>query len=369
MDTTRVVCDLSFLYWSVINGKLMPDGRKLNNIAQWPAIKTDRQLASFLGLMSYFRSSIPCYSRLTKDLDSLKQYKDLAAVWNESHTTDSSLSAIGGMLYQIVDDQICYVGLVSRNLTVSERNYTSDSDSSKPVAVKASPLRKSDTTSAASKKLHDELIFRTLRFADYITPPASERDDMIISQHLLGHFGIKHVENAIHTEGFHWKNLCQDIGRILGECIKCNKFNIAKEGYNPFRSNNTALPLDGWWMDLGDMGVINIVGIDRILALAYNPLGNCTAESYIKLTKATTIKLLNADYSKKKPTDSSEIADEKIINERYCFVQDVLIPTISKRIIDTQAVYHAKFAKKHKVVESPYPIDSSDVVPELCGRS
>ncbi|CEP08775.1 hypothetical protein [Parasitella parasitica] len=65
----------------------------------------------------------------------------------------------------------------------------SDSDSSKPVAVKAIPLRKSDTTSAASKKLHEELILRTLRFADYITPPASESDNMIISQHL--HHGEK----------------------------------------------------------------------------------------------------------------------------------------------------------------------------------
>ncbi|CEP13080.1 hypothetical protein [Parasitella parasitica] len=104
----------------------------------------------------------------------------------------------------------------------------------------------------------------------------------------------------------------------------------------------------------------------------------CTAESYIKLTKATTIKLLNgkrdqwehyipwpnglADYSKEKPTDSSEIADEKIINERYRFVQDVLIPAISKHIIDTQAADHAKFAKKHKVVESPYPIGSKVMI-------
>ncbi|CEP10370.1 hypothetical protein, partial, partial [Parasitella parasitica] len=96
----------------------------------------------------------------------------------------------------------------------------SDSDSSESVAVKAIPLRKSDTTSAASKKLHEELILRTLRFVDYITPPASERDNMIISQHLVGHFGIKHVKNAIHKEGFHWKNLRQDSERILGECIE-----------------------------------------------------------------------------------------------------------------------------------------------------
>ncbi|CEP08438.1 hypothetical protein [Parasitella parasitica] len=149
--------------------------------------------------------------------------------------------------------------------------------------------------------------------------------------------------------------------------------------------------------------MMNIGGIDRRLALAYNPWGNSTAESYVKLTKATTIKLLNgkrnqwehyipwvnycidvknarmhkscrytllfnrrhdglAHYSKEKPTDSSKIADEKIINERYPFVQDVLIADIFKSIIDTQAADHAKFAKKHKVVESPYPIGSSNLL-------
>ncbi|CEP13089.1 hypothetical protein [Parasitella parasitica] len=122
--------------------------------------------------------------------------------------------------------------------------------------------------------------------------------------------------------------------------------------------------------------MMDIGGINRRLALAYNPLGNSTAESYIKLTKATTIKLLNGKRDQwehyipwvnycinvKEPTDSSEIADEKIINERYRFVQDVLIPAISKRIIDTQAADHAKFAKKHKIVESPYPIGSKVMI-------
>ncbi|KAI8638393.1 hypothetical protein BD408DRAFT_436107, partial [Parasitella parasitica] len=60
---------------------------------------------------------------------------------------------------------------------------------------------------------------------------------------------------AIHKDGFHWKNLRPDIERILGECVECNKFNIAKEGYHPFRSQNASLPLDAWCMDLGDMGV------------------------------------------------------------------------------------------------------------------
>jgi hypothetical protein len=618
------------LGWSVIQGKLLPDGRKLTNIAQWPAIKTGRQLASFLGLMSYFRAAIPCYSRLTQDLDSLKHYVDLASVWNESHekavtnlkdaltmalvlsppdfsirfhlATDASLTAIGAVLYQIVDDEIRYVGLISRKLSVSERNYSttkrellaicyalvkfhrllymreftlhtdhksliylntqevpnalmlgwwetifsytfdivhlpgvlnvipdalsrlyedSDADASarhllggryyadgaeklkrkKRISLKGttptskmkrSPVKitkvsrsgsfsnaengkkvkatsiKDGITSAASQK-QKELILRTLKFADYMTPPANERDNMIISQHLVGHFGIKHVELAIHKDGFHWTNLRKDIERILANCIECNKYNIAREGYHPFRSTQADQPLDHWCMDLGDMGVtssfgnnflfvltdyftrftvircipdkhattiaremlqifslfgwpkqltsdrgaewvnevvnamMEVSGIDKRLSLSYNPLGNSTSESFIKLTKLTTIKMLKgkrdqwehyipwvnycinvkyarlhksrpytllfnrqpnglADYSKMKPTKSSEKADDKIINERYQFVQDVLIPAISKRIIETQNADHAYFAKKHKMVNTPYPIGSKVMI-------
>jgi hypothetical protein len=69
-----------------------------------------------------------------------------------------------------------------------------------------------------------------------------------------------------------------------------------------------------------------------------------------------------ADYSKIDPTPSSEMADEKIINERYRFVQDVLVPAISKRILETQSTDHAKFAKKHKIIDTPYPIGSQVMI-------
>jgi len=615
------------LGWSVINGKLVPDGRKLTNIAEWPAIKTGKQLASFLGLMSYFRSSIPLYSRLTQDLDSLKQYKDLSQVWTKRHdkiiatlkealtkalvmsppdfsarfhlATDASLTAIGGILYQVIEDEIRYVGLVSRKLSPSERNYSTtkrellgicyslakfhrflymrkftlhtdhksliylntqeipstlllgwwenifsydfdiihlpgvlnvipdalsrlyeDDDASArhllggryyadggeklkrkkkmgsklktttpSIKMKRTPVRitkvnscasdrhvdvkptlmKESTTSAASSKQRQELILRALKFADYVTPPANERDNMIIAQHLVGHFGIKHVETAIHRDGFHWTNMRKDIERILGDCIECNKYNIAREGYHPFRSTKADLPLDHWCMDLGDMGVtssfgsnfifvltdiftrftvircipdknattiarellhvfslfgwpkiltsdrgsewlnevveamINISGIDRRLSLSFNALGNAIAESWIKHAKTTTIKLLRgkrdqwehyipwvnycinvkyarlhksrpytlmfnrqpnglADYSKVEPTPSSELADQKVIDERYRFVQDVLIPAISKRVEETQKADHAKFAKKHKIIKNPYPIGSKVMI-------
>jgi len=143
---------IHLLGWSVVKGALIPDPRKVANVAAWGPIKTGKQLASFLGLLSFFRSSIPCYSRLTRDLDLLKCYKDLSEVWTPSHdaavqnlkdalcmapvistvrsdvrlqvATDASLSGIGGILYQIVDNEIKYIGLVSRKLSVSERNYS-----------------------------------------------------------------------------------------------------------------------------------------------------------------------------------------------------------------------------------------------------
>jgi len=620
------------LGWSVINGKLLPDGRKLTNIANWPAITSGRQLASFLGLMSYFRAAIPCYSRLTRDLDSLKQYKDLTEVWNESHTkaiadlkdaltmalvlsppdfsirfhlaTDASLTALGAVLYQVVNDEIRYVGLVSRKLSVSERNYSttkrellgicyalikfhrflymreftlhtdhksliylntqevpnalmlgwwetifsytfdivhlpgvlnvipdalsrlyedSDADASArhllggryyadggesvkrkkkgsknklKVATPTTPMKrtpvkitqvsrfnsfgnnahtevkatlmKDGTTTAVSQK-QKEFIVRTLRFADYVTPPADERDNMIIAQHLVGHFGIKHVETAIHHDGFHWVNIRKDIERILADCDECNKYNIAREGYHPFRSVNAAQPLDHWCMDLGDMGVtssfgsnflfvltdyftrftvircipdkkattiaremlqvfsifgwpikltsdnglewinevvramMDISGIDHRLSLFYNPLGNSVSEAFIKTCKITTIKLLKdkrdqwehyipwvnycinvkyarlhksrpytllfnrqpnglTDYSKVEYSKRLEKADGRLIDKRYRFVQDVLIPAISKRIVDTQNADHANFAKKHKIIAEPYPIGSKVMI-------
>ncbi|CEP12038.1 hypothetical protein, partial, partial [Parasitella parasitica] len=165
----------------------------------------------------------------------------------------------------------------------------SDSDSSKPVAVKAIPLRKSDITSAASKKLHEELILRALCFADYITPPTNERYNMIISQHLVGHFGIKHVENAFHKEDKWWV----DLGDMGVKSTFGNKFSFVLTDlftrFTVIRSKQLTSDRGAEFVNQ----IIDIGGIDRRLVLAYNPLGNSTAESYIKLTKATTIKWLN----------------------------------------------------------------------------
>ena len=63
--------------------RVVLDGHNLNSILEMD----DKQLVSFLGLMSYFRSMILLYSRLTQDVDSLRQYKDLLNVWTARYTT------------------------------------------------------------------------------------------------------------------------------------------------------------------------------------------------------------------------------------------------------------------------------------------
>ena len=140
------------LGWSVVEGKLIPDPRKVSNVYKWNLPTTGEQLQRYLGFMNYFRSSIPMYSRISAPLDKIRNYKSLVSVWTAEHTecfkklklalasapcitppdfsyrmhvaTDASVSGIGGILYFIKNDTIHYVAMASRSLSPSERNYS-----------------------------------------------------------------------------------------------------------------------------------------------------------------------------------------------------------------------------------------------------
>jgi hypothetical protein len=56
------------------------------------------------------------------------------------------------------------------------------------------------------------------------------------------------------------------------------------------------------------------------------------------------------------------MADQNVIDERYRFVQDVLILATANHVLETQKADHAMFAKKHKVVENPYSIGSKVMI-------
>ncbi|KAG2210721.1 hypothetical protein INT45_013565 [Circinella minor] len=112
------------------------------------------------------------------------------------------------------------------------------------------------------------VVLRALQFADYMTPPEKERDDIINKAHLLGHFGIKAVEDTIHNDyKLHWTNMRKDIIRIVSNCDACSHFNIAKVGYHPFNSVLPDQPLDHWSMDLGTFNTTSASGNNYMLVM------------------------------------------------------------------------------------------------------
>lgn len=143
---------IHILGWSLVNGQLIPDPRKISNIHTWPLPTTGKTVSRYLGFFNYFRSSIPMYATLAAKLDSLRNYKSLTNVWTDEHTrafrnlqtalasalvlsppdfryrlhvaTDASNSGIGGIIYYIKENKVYYIAMASRKLSTSELNYS-----------------------------------------------------------------------------------------------------------------------------------------------------------------------------------------------------------------------------------------------------
>jgi transposase InsO family protein len=149
--------------------------------------------------------------------------------------------------------------------------------------------------------------------------------------------------------------------------------------------------------------LLQMSGIDRRLSLPYSPMGNSVNEAYVGLAKRTIVKMLRGkgeawcsylnyaqyclnvryarlhksrpyavlfnrqpnefqDYTKVTPTLRMEKAENKIIDEKYKFVQEILIPALSERIKETQKRDHERFSKTHKIVEQQFPIGSKVMI-------
>lgn len=137
-------------------------------------------------------------------------------------------------------------------------------------AISTSSINDSHSNRAITTGTNNEplLINRALQYADYITPPRKDRDNIINKAHLLGHFGITAVETTIHKDyNMHWTNMRSDIQRIIANCDACSHYNIAKVGYHPFRSVLPDQPLDHWSMDLGTFSTTSASGNNFMLVM------------------------------------------------------------------------------------------------------
>ena len=130
------------------------DQRKVANVLDWPDdVKNSKELSHRLGVINYFRDHIPNIARLTAPLNQLKNHPNLKSVWTAEHSqtmnklkealvnapilsvpnlkypfylvTDACDYGIGGCLYQVIHNEVKYIGFVARTLTPTERRYGS----------------------------------------------------------------------------------------------------------------------------------------------------------------------------------------------------------------------------------------------------
>lgn len=137
---------VSFLGFSIQDGKISPDPERTSAITQFPKPNTVRQLQRFLGMSNYFRSYVPDYASLTAELYELSKANRLN--WTESGLesfykmktrlkdcvlalpcendklylyTDASNECIGGCL---MNDKNQPISFVSKKLSEVERRWS-----------------------------------------------------------------------------------------------------------------------------------------------------------------------------------------------------------------------------------------------------
>jgi hypothetical protein len=85
----------------------------------------------------------------------------------------------------------------------------------------------------------------------HITPPESEREDILKQAHEFGHFGAEALVKHIRTdEGMNWPNMIKDALEIVKRCPICQKFAITNRGYNPMKPLYCYTPGWHYQMDL-----------------------------------------------------------------------------------------------------------------------
>ena len=151
-NTHFVQSCINILGWTIgNNGSLILDQRKLSNIDAWPTPTTGKQVMGFLRFANYFHTSVPMFSRLIAPLDRLQSSGSLKGIWNDTHAqtfdniknalinapvinipdlkyrfyveTDTSAYGIGGVIYQVINQEINYNAFAARALTATECRY------------------------------------------------------------------------------------------------------------------------------------------------------------------------------------------------------------------------------------------------------
>jgi hypothetical protein len=85
----------------------------------------------------------------------------------------------------------------------------------------------------------------------YVIPPEQDRLDILKQAHEFGHFGGEAIVQRIRKEeGMNWPHIMKDALEVVSKCSTCQKFVIAKTGYNPLKPLYCYSPGFHYQMDL-----------------------------------------------------------------------------------------------------------------------
>ena len=75
-------------------------------------------------------------------------------------------------------------------------------------------------------------------------PSPDERKQLLQSFHCNGHFGPEQLFHRLWQAGYYWPTMRKECFTIVKTCLECLRFNIAKEGFHPYRPVHASLPFD-----------------------------------------------------------------------------------------------------------------------------
>lgn len=81
-------------------------------------------------------------------------------------------------------------------------------------------------------------------------PTPEEQQQLLATEHQLGHFGASSIVSAILDKGFWWPSCLSDAEQIVSTCPSCQRFNIVREGFHPLRMIATTCRFNHWAVDL-----------------------------------------------------------------------------------------------------------------------
>lgn len=85
----------------------------------------------------------------------------------------------------------------------------------------------------------------------YVIPPEEDRKEILQNAHNFGHYGSEAIVQRIRKdEGMNWPYIIKDALEIVKQCATCQKFMIARRGYNPLKPLYCYTPGWHYQMDL-----------------------------------------------------------------------------------------------------------------------